>query len=282
MADTHETPERKPIICAHITNPKDMADMFLSLDRLRDSDYARRWHDFPTTKEEMQDTLKIIRIDSEKHGEYYINEFESSIPGLAERLQAGADIDELNYLAVKLAGMDESELEKFCAALEYSVFRDGLADIINTAENLDCFNLQPAFNAAEYGEFLADMEYDRFGLQIKALEESVNPADRELAAYIGILEKHFNTEAYGNEQAKEEGGRFTQHGYLTKDKALDETYTSINDIPPEYRVSAPPEREPAARASVMDKLAAAKDAAEKNNTGKPSPDKPKKSHGAEL
>jgi len=279
MADTHETPERKPIICAHITNPKDMADMFLSLDRLRDSNYARRWHDFPTTKEEMQDTLKIIRIDSEKHDEYYINDFETSIPGLAERLQAGADIDELNYLAVKLAGMDEYQLKKFCAAMEYSVFRDGLADIINTAENLDCFDLQPAFDAEQYGEFLIEAEKDNTSPVFDRLEHSDNPDERAFAQYILRLEASADAAAYGRAAAEEEKGVFTGHGYLTKQKALAEIYTGKDDIPPEYRVSAPPER-PAERPSVMDKLAAAKEAAAR--TGAEKSDKPPKSHDAEL
>jgi hypothetical protein len=284
MADRDDAPERKPIICAHITNPKDMADMFLSLDRLRDGDYARRWHDFPTTKEEIQDTLKIIRIDSEKHSEYYINEFESSIPGLAERLQAGADIDELNYLAVKLAGMDEYELEKFCAAMEYSVFRDGLTDIINTAENLDCFELQPAYNAEQYGEFLVEVDKDNTSPVFDKLEHSANPEERALAQYILRLEASVDAAAYGRAAAEEEKGVFTGHGYLTKQKALDETYTGINDIPPEHRVFAYPEREPAARPSVMDKLAAAKEAVARTDAEKPPADRtaPQKSHDAEL
>lgn len=269
-----------PIIRAHITNPKDMADMLLSLDRLQDGEYARKWHGFPTTKEDLQAVLKEIRVDGVKHGEYYINIYESSIPGLVEHLPIGADIDEINYLAVKLKGMNSLEIEKFCAAMEYSVFREGLTDIINTAENLDCFDLQPAFSEAEYGEFLADMEYDRFETQINTLKESRNPANQELAAYIELLEKYFSTEAYGNEYAKEEGGRFTQYGYLTKQRALEETYTGLNDIPPEYRVFAYPDAAPEIKPSVMDKLAAAKEAVGKIHSEKP--DLSPKSHNAEL
>jgi len=242
MADIYETPERKPIICAHITNPKDMADMFLSLDRLRDSNYARRWHDFPTTKEEMQDTLKIIRIDGEKHGEYYINDYESSIPGLAERLPVGADIDELNFLSVKLAGMVEWQREVFGAVMLSGRHCGSVMDIISVTENIDLFNVQPAYNVEQYGEFLLDMYKNEYAEVFKSLETSDYPEEYSFARYIERLETHVDPAAFGRAIAEEENGVFTDCGYLSEKDAIKELYKELTGVPPEYRVSIPPAR----------------------------------------
>lgn len=272
--------EQKPPIRAHIANADDVAAMFSDINRLKDGNYSGAWHNFPTTTEKIQAALKEIGVDGVKHKAYYITDYETDIPGLREHMPVNANIDELNYLAVKRSGMGDFELDTFCAALEYSVFRDGLADIINTAENLHCFDLQPAYSEAEYGKFLSDMESDSFGIQIEMLEESDKLADRELAAYIYLLEKHFNTESYGCEKVKEEGGCFTKHGYLIKRKALQDIYIGLKNIPAEYRVSVPPN--PQERPSALDRLAVAKNAVARTDAEKPPADRAVKSSGAEL
>ena len=157
-----------------------------------------------------------------------------------------------------------------------------MKDIINIAENIDCFDLQPAFSPQMYGDFLAEMYRDHFAETMEALEKSDDPIMREFAAYVGKLDDHLDGESYGRALAKEENGVFTEQGYLTeKDCGFREVYRGPGDIPAEYRVSVAPNRKPAARPSVMDKLAAAKEAAEKQGAERPgSP--PKKSHDAEL
>ena len=173
-------------------------------------------------------------------------------------------------------------LETFVAVMESGRHCESLTDIINVTENMDCFYLQPSYSAEMYGEFLATMAQDEFGGVIERLEHSPDPDMRELAGYIARLEKHFDSAAYGRELVQSENGVFTDSGYLTEINPGEyvDLYSGHHDV--EYPVFAYPEREPAARPSVMDKLAAAKESVKAREDGGLSPEDPGKSHNAEL
>lgn len=277
MADEQK---RNRQIDAKIANANDMVDMFRDIDRLRNSDFAFKWHRFPTTKEELQDTLIAIGADGKSETNIIVNDYDTVIYELNDRLPRFANLDELNYLAVKMAGLTEAEHNIFRFVIESGRHCESMKDIINITENLACFDLQPAYSAEMYGEFHATMYRDYFANAFETLEKSPDPYMREFAAHINKLDDHLNSESYGRALAEQENGVFTEQGLLTESEGFREVYRGPEDIPAEYRVSALPEREPAARPSVMDKLASAKEAAGKANAEKS--DKPQKSHDAEL
>lgn len=264
-------------IDARIVNSDDMASMFGDLERLKNSDFAFKWHSFPTTAEAIRQTLKDIGAEN---ATFAVDNFDTVIYELNDALPRFADINELNYLAVKMDGMNGQQQDIFRAVIESGRHCGSMKDIINIAENIDRFDLQPAFGSQMYGEFLAEMYRDHFAGAVEALEKSEDPTMRELAAHIGMLDNHLDAKSYGLAVAAQEGGVFTEQGLLTESGDFREVYRGPQDIPAEYRVSPSPEREPAARPSVMDKLAAAKEAAEKRGSERPG--QPSKSHDAEL
>ena len=59
---------------------------------------------FPTTTEKIHSALRKIAIDGRENKEILITQYETDIKGLAAHLGEYEDIDELNYLASRLAG----------------------------------------------------------------------------------------------------------------------------------------------------------------------------------
>lgn len=225
-------------IRVYIVNTDDMADMFANIDRLKDGNFAGKWHSFPTTATELQTTLKEIGVDGIKHKEYAVNDFEGISESLRSVLPMFTDLDELNYLAIKLEEMNEPQLEVFEAVLESGRHCGSLKDVINITENLDCFDLQPAYSAEQYGSFLTEMERDEYAGAIEKLETSRDPDLRELVKYIERLEAHVDAESYGRARALEENGVFTDKGYLTEYGNFTDNYRDTADIPTEFRVFA--------------------------------------------
>ena len=98
-----------------------------------------------------------IGIDFKHYEEWHFTEFQSPIPGLTEHLSEYSHPDELNYLGKLLEMQFDDDREKFIAAIEYGDHADSLQDIINLAQNLDCYWLYPSVhNEEEYGHYLVD------------------------------------------------------------------------------------------------------------------------------
>ena len=60
---------------------------------------------FPTSKEMIQSALRKISIDGRENTEILITAYETDINGLASHLSEYENIDELNYLASRLASL---------------------------------------------------------------------------------------------------------------------------------------------------------------------------------
>ena len=118
-----------------------------------------------------------------------------------------------------------------------------LADIINLAENLDCFEFYPDIeNEEELGRYYA--------------EDLPIPA--ELKGYIDF-------EAYGRDLSINEGGHFSHGGYIVQTGPLKEIYHGIEDIPREHKVFSYPQlnirEQMAAYKEVIDRFPPAADRA---------------------
>ena len=195
----------------------------------------------PTTKETLAPWFAAIEVDGSNPNGIDIMEIKGSEMLMTALRHGNYSLEELNYLAVKISGMDNNEMEMFLAALETGRFNSDITKIIDLTENLSRYDLQPAYSAEQYGDFLIDNAKDETADALGRLEKSDNSDDRVLAAHILRLESYIDAAAYGRGMAELEDGVFTQHGYLIE-VAGDprEVYRGPEDIPREYRLFSDP------------------------------------------
>lgn len=107
----------------------------------------------PATTEEVQALLKRIHVDGVRYEEIFITNYETDIPGLHSCLGEYESIDELNYLASLLDELDEWEVEKCAAAVDFGEY-NSVKDLINLTQNLDCFEFYAGIeNEEDLGSF---------------------------------------------------------------------------------------------------------------------------------
>ncbi len=193
----------------------------------------------PTSTEDVQALLKRIGVDGVRYEEIFITDYETDIPGLYDCLGEYESIDELNYLASLLEELDSGDMERFASAVEYGDHTGSLEELINLAQNLDCYDFYPGVrDEEELGRiYIEDMD---------ALE-----VPEHLRNYIDYA-------AYGRDVALEESGHFTGDGYVLYTGGFTEVYSGREDIPDECRVFAYPEL------NIRERMAAYKDIIDKS------------------
>lgn len=175
----------------------------------------------PATAEEVQALLKRIHVDGVQYEEIFITDYYTNIPGLHDCLGEYESVDELNYLASLLDNMQEWEIEKFSAAIEHGDHAGSLKDLINLAQNLDCYML--------YSGIEDEDDLGRYYIEEMCSLE----VPEHLANYIDY-------EAYGRDMSLDENGSFVKGGYVVDTgDAFTEHYNG-KDIPDEYRIFAFP------------------------------------------
>ena len=178
---------------------------------------------FPTTTEEVQALLKRIGVDGVRYEEFFITSFDGDVLGLYDYLTEYENLDELNHLACLLSELDQGELEKFEAVIDSGEHTSSVADLINLAQNLDCYEFYPGVEDDEtLGRiYVEDME------AIDVPEHLLN---------------YFDYEAYGRDIRLEEDGHFAPGGYvLNNGGQFIEHYHGIEDIPDEHKVFSFPQ-----------------------------------------
>ena len=86
---------------------------------------------FPATTEQVQAALREIGVDGLRYQEIIILECRTSIRGLDDKIGDFDHIDELNYLASRLAQLTPEQRSKFSAAAEHDEYGGSLQDLIN-------------------------------------------------------------------------------------------------------------------------------------------------------
>ena len=186
---------------------------------------AGEWVTFPTTAGHMKEVFDRIGIDFQNKETWHFTEFQSPIPGLAAKLGEHEHPDELNYLGKLLEMQFDDDREKFTAAIALDDHASSVEELINLAQNLDCYWIYPSVhNEEDYGHYLVD-----------ELEEPELPEEAK---------KYFMYEEYGRDAAINDGGAFTEWGYVYNNQNTFTRWYDGRDVPEEYRVTpAPPEPE---------------------------------------
>ncbi|MBM6871370.1 antirestriction protein ArdA [Pseudoflavonifractor phocaeensis] len=210
----------------HYEHDKDypFAAFITNLGKYNEGSLVGEWVKFPTTAEELQKVFERIGIGSkddfgQPYEEWFITDYDCYVDGLYDKLGEYENLDELNYLASKLDEMSQGEYEQFQAAMEIGDHSGSIQEIINLTENLDCYDVYPDIR-----------DHDDLGrYYIEELDAMQVPEH---------LRNYIDYEAYGRDVALEEGGEFTDFGYVrdTGDR-FDEVYDGDRDsILEEYRV----------------------------------------------
>ena len=142
------------------------------------------WLELPATDEEISEAMKKIGIN-EEYEEFFITDYESEIPGL--KVHEYENIEKLNEMAEELESLEEYELEKIAAIIDYTDYE--LAAII---ENVDDYQFYPGVSSDE------ELGYE-YAEMLNVPEE---------------LENYIDWETYGRECRLSEGGAFVTGGYV--------------------------------------------------------------------
>ena len=187
------------------------------------------WLPMPTTAEQLHKAMKRIGITAENSQDFFINGFantEQQPFDVPLSVIQSAGIDELNYFGKLLEMQGDADRGKFAAAITLGKYAGSVKDLINLAQNLDCYWIYPTIQDEEaYGHYLID-ELDELELPEAA-------------------KNYFMYKEYGRDAVKNDGGIFTAQGYIYNNKnTFSEWYSGHeNDIPKEYRVMSFPQPE---------------------------------------
>ena len=187
------------------------------------------WLSMPTTTEQLHEAMKSVGITAENPQDFFINGFANTEEypfDVPLPVVQGSTIDELNYLGKLLEMQSDGDRDKFAAAVTFKEHAGSVKDLINLAQNLDCYWIYPTVRSeADYGYYLID-ELDELELPEAA-------------------KKYFNYEEYGRDAVKKDRGQFTEQGYVYNNgNTFSQWYNGREtDIPKEYCVMSFPEPE---------------------------------------
>lgn len=165
-------------ISAYITN----------LGKYNEGELIGEWVSFPVSDEDLAAVMEDIGIDGVNYEETFNTDYEINIEGLTASMlgfNCGeyANIELLNQLAETLEGLDDSDLRKLSAVLEYE-YIENIEDVITAAENLEDWYLvedvtndydlgyywveeSGAYDLRNLGNLANYIDYERFGRDIR-------------------------------------------------------------------------------------------------------------------
>ena len=181
------------------------------------------WLSLPTSAEQVQEALKEIRITADNQQDLFIGGFsapEGKPLELPEDLIRAASVDELNFLAAQLQKLDAVELAELNAAMQSPAKMQTIGQLLDYAENTDCFVLINAKDNRSLGEYYLNDS----GLFV--VPDPWKPA--------------IDTDRLGSFIANEEQGTFTDYGYILRTSDEWQRVHEGQPVPEEYRVMVYP------------------------------------------
>ena len=195
-------------------NPFDVYITPLANDR-----FEGEWVSFPTTPDAIRDIFQRLDIGP---SQWSIANVNCHIDSITDVIQECTDLDELNYLAVKLEQLGEHEFDQFCAVLEINEHNDSMEELINLCDNLECYEFTPEI-------------YDEEDLGRNRVRDR-NTFDQHT---VDILSDYIDFEEFGEDIAREEEGKFANNCYVVPSGiSFTEYYRGeIGDVPEAYMVT---------------------------------------------
>lgn len=181
------------------------------------------WLSLPTTAEQVQEALKEIHITADNQQDLFIGGFstpEGKPLELPEDLIKAASVDELNFLASQLQKLDAVELAELNAAMQSPAKMQTIGQLLDYAENTDCFVLINVKDNRSLGEYYLNDS----GLFV--VPDPWKPA--------------IDTDRLGSFIANEEQGTFTDYGYILRTSDEWQRVHEGQPVPEPYRVMAYP------------------------------------------
>ena len=181
------------------------------------------WLSLPTSAEQVQEALKEIHITTDNQQDLFIGGFsapEGKPLELPEDLIKAASVDELNFLAAQLQKLDAVELAELNAVMQSPAKMQTIGQLLDYAENTDCFVLINAKDNRSLGEYYLNDS----GLFV--VPDPWKPA--------------IDTDRLGSFIANEEQGTFTDYGYILRTSDEWQRVHEGQPVPEEYRVMAYP------------------------------------------
>jgi len=196
---------------------KPIRGFITNIGKYNEGDLIGEWHKFPTTPEALAGVFERIGIDCVNYEEWFITDYETVIDGID--LNEYDDLDNVNYLAVKLEEMSKCDLEKLEAVLDY-YDGDMIAEIINLTEdnNLDCFDV--------YSDVHSEEDLGTYMIEESGMYDT--KAMGELAQYIDY-------ESLGRDVYLNERSEFTDSGYVRQTSDISKVFDN-SDVPEEYQI----------------------------------------------
>lgn len=205
-----------------------------NLGKYNEGELVGEWVKFPTTEEELKKVFERIGIGAKDsfgntYEEWFITDYECPINGVYRMLGEYENLDKLNYLAALIDEMSKDEQEKLVAIMDGGCDQvSDIDDLINLTFNLDTYDFIPAVHDDE------DLGY-------YYIHDAGIYSEKDL----GPFANYIDYERYGRDVRFEEGGNFTDEGYVrsTGDSWNIQFDGSHDDIPDEYRITGSGEAE---------------------------------------
>ena len=199
-----------------------------NLGKYNEGELVGEWVSFPVTPEEMRAVLDRIGIGHPDdfgvpYEEVFITDYDTDLYGVSGELGEYESLDKLNYLASRLEELSPDELEKYKAILESAdIPESGIDGLINLTFNLDRYDIYPDISDEE--------DLGRYYVEESGIYDT---------KAMGALANYIDYEAFGRDVALDEGGHFTDHGYIRDDYSSWEYEFDgeLDSIPAEYRLS---------------------------------------------
>ena len=176
------------------------------------------WLPLPSTEEQLKAVLNEIGMKEAAQRDILISDYRTSLSVLDNtHFITSTNLNELNFLAARLAELDPIQLEKLEAVGESPYHLNSIAKMIDYTYNTDYYVLTPGVhNAEDLGRYC-----------LSHADETEVPGDWQGGNDPAALGKHIS---------ETEKGVFTSHGYLNLSGDEWKEQYRAGDIPARYRI----------------------------------------------